>query len=182
MSTLPQIEPTGATGELATLLAEVKKNMGAVPNLVKVMAGSPALLKGWLALSGALSDGVLPPAIRQRLAIATAEFNGCEYCLSAHTYVAAKVAKIDATELEAARDAKSADPRAAALLALSDAIVRGHGKVDRTVLADARAAGVTDGEIIEIVGNLALNILTNYLNNVADTDNEWPLVEPRTHS
>ncbi|MEU1598516.1 carboxymuconolactone decarboxylase family protein [Streptomyces sp. NPDC005708] len=133
-------------------------------------------------MSGALSGGVLPPAIRERLAIATAEYNGCEYCLSAHTYVGAKVAKIEASELEATRDAKSADPRTAALLALSDAIIRGRGTVDETVLADARAAGVTDGEITEIVGNLALNTLTNYLNNIADTDNEWPLVKPRNHS
>ena len=55
MSTLPQVEPTEVTGEAAGLLAEVKKNMGAVPNLVKVMTNSPAVLKGWLALSGALS-------------------------------------------------------------------------------------------------------------------------------
>ncbi|MFF4902646.1 carboxymuconolactone decarboxylase family protein [Streptomyces sp. NPDC001068] len=181
MPTLPQVEPTEVTGETASLLAEVKKNMGAVPNLVKVMTNSPAVLKGWLALSGALSGGDLPRGVRERLAIAAAEFNGCEYCLSAHTYVAGKVARIEASELEAARDAKSADPRAAALLALSDAIIRGRGKVDGTVLADARAAGVTDGEIVEVVGNLALNVLTNFLNNVADTDNEWPLVTPHAH-
>jgi hypothetical protein len=53
MRTLPQIEPAHATGEAAAVFADVKKALGAVPNLVKVMANSPALVKGWLALSGA---------------------------------------------------------------------------------------------------------------------------------
>lgn len=179
MSTLPQIEPTAASGEVAVLFAEVKKSLGDVLNLAKVMANSPALLKGWLALAGALGGGVLPPAVRERLAIATAEYNGCEYCPSAHMYVGAKVARVDGGELEAARYAKSAEPHTAALPALSDAIVR--GTVDDTVLADARAAGVTDAEVAEIIGHLALNTLTNYLNNVAATDNEWPVVAPRNH-
>jgi hypothetical protein len=60
---------------------------------------------------------------------------------------------------------------------LSDAIARGH--IGETQLK--RAAGVTDAEIAEVVGNLALNILTNYFNVLADTDNEWPVVTPHTH-
>ncbi|MFI5613218.1 carboxymuconolactone decarboxylase family protein [Amycolatopsis sp. NPDC051903] len=182
MSTLPQIEPGQASAEAADALADVKKALGAVPNLAKVMANSPALVRGWIALSRALGEGVLPADVRERLAIATAEYNGCEYCLSAHTYAGARVAKIDSTELEAARDAKSADPHTAALLELSDAIVRGRGTIDDATLAGARQGNVTDAEIAEVVGNIALNILTNYLNNVADTDNEWPLVTPRSRA
>ncbi|MEU3334868.1 carboxymuconolactone decarboxylase family protein [Streptomyces sp. NPDC006668] len=149
--------------------------------MAKVMANSPALVKGWLALSGALSGGVLPAPVRERLAIATAEYNNCTYCLSAHTYIGAHVAKVDAEELERARHAESTDPHAAALLALSGAIARGRGHIDETQLKTARAAGVTDAEIAEVVGNLALNILTNYFNVLADTDNEWPVVTPHTH-
>ena len=182
MSTLPQIEPATATGDAATALAEVKKALGGVPNLTKVMANSPALLRGWLALDQALGAGVLPAAVRERLAIATAEYNGCEYCLSAHTFTGARVAKVDSVELEAARDAKSADPHVADLLALSDAIVRGRGTIDDSTLAEARDAGVTDAEIAEVVGNIALNVLTNYLNNLAHTDVEYPLVTPRSRS
>ncbi|MGW1917693.1 hypothetical protein ACWCQS_45375 [Streptomyces sp. NPDC002076] len=40
--------------------------------------------------------------------------------------------------------------------------------------------GVTDAEIAEIAGNLALNILTHYFNVLADTDIEWPVVTPLT--
>jgi uncharacterized peroxidase-related enzyme len=178
MSTLPQIDPATATGPTAEVLTEVRKTLGSVPNMAKAMANSPALLKGWLALSGALGSGVLPAAVRERLAIATAEYNRCEYCLSAHTYLGAHVAKIDAAEIELARDGESADPHIAALLALSDAITQGRGVIDDTVLKDARAGGVTDAEIAEVVGNLALNILTNYFNILAEPENEWPAVVP----
>jgi uncharacterized peroxidase-related enzyme len=179
MTTLPQIEPADATGATAEALTQVRKALGSIPNMAKVMANSPALVKGWLALSGALREGVLPAAVRERLAIASAEYNRCEYCLSAHTYLGANVAKLDAAELELARDAKSADPHVSALLKLSDAIVRGRGTVDETALKEARAAGVIDAEIAEIVGNVALNILTNYFNVLAGTENEWPPVTPR---
>ncbi|MEU1598504.1 carboxymuconolactone decarboxylase family protein [Streptomyces sp. NPDC005708] len=182
MSTLPQIEPAEASGEAAALLAQAQRSLGAVPNMAKVMANSPALLRGWLELSGALARGVLPAGVRERLALATAEYNRCEYCLSAHTYIGANVAKIDSAELERARSADSSDPHTAALLALSDAIVRERGSVADAVLKTARAAGVTDTEIAEVIGNLALNTLTNYFNIVADTDNEWPVVTPHTHS
>ncbi|MEV4603848.1 carboxymuconolactone decarboxylase family protein [Amycolatopsis sp. NPDC049253] len=182
MSALPQIELEHATGQAAVLLAETKKNMGAIPNMAKTMASSPALLKGFLGLSGALAGGVLPAAVRERLALATAEYNQCTYCLSAHTMVGKKVAKLDADEIERARHADSADEHVAALLTLSDAIARGRGTIDETVLKTARDAGVTNAEIGEVIGNLALNILTNYFNIVADTDNEFPVVQPHQHA
>jgi uncharacterized peroxidase-related enzyme len=182
MSTLPQINPAEATGEAATLLAELKKSIGSVPNMAKVMANSPALLKGWMSLSGALAGGVLPAPVRERLSLATAEYNHCTYCLSAHTFLGKNVAKLDRDEIDRARHAESTDPHAAALLTLSDAIARGRGTVGETTLKTARAAGVTDAEIAEVVGNLALNILTNYFNIVADTDNEFPLVTPHQHA
>ena len=85
MSTLPQIDPVEATGAAAEALAQTRKTLGAVPNMAKAMANSPALLKGWLALSGALSGGVIPAPVREQLALATAEYNRCESCLSAQS-------------------------------------------------------------------------------------------------
>jgi uncharacterized peroxidase-related enzyme len=176
------VDPATATGEAGKLLADVQKALGLTPNMTKVMANSPALLKGYLALSGALSGGVLPAGVREQLAIATAEYNGCEYCLSAHTYIGANIAKVDAGELEAARDAKASDPHTGALLQLSDAIARGRGSVDHTDLKAARDAGATDAEIGEVVGHLALNVLTNYFNILARVDNDWPAVTPHSHA
>jgi uncharacterized peroxidase-related enzyme len=182
MSALPQIEPAEATGEAAALLAQMRKRTGSVPNMAKAMANSPALLKGYMDLSGALAGGVLPAAVRERLALATAEYNRCAYCLSAHTFLAKNVVKLDGDEIERARHAESADPHVTALLALSDSIVRGRGTIDEATIKTARAAGVTDAEIAEVIGNLTLNILTNYFNLVADPDNDFPPVTPHEHS
>lgn len=181
MSTLPQIDPDTATGPAAELLADVQKAFGVVPNMMKVMANSPALLKGCLGLSGALAEGVLSAGVRERLALATAQYHGCSYCLSAHTFVGSQIVKVDADELERARHAESNDPHTAALLTLSDRIVRGRGVVEDSVLETARRAGVSDAEIAEVIGNIALNVLTNYFNIVAAVDNEWPVVAAYAH-
>ena len=170
------VDPSSATGTTAELLAQVRKSLGTVPNMTAAMANSPTLLKAYLALSGAVAGGALSPAARERLAVATAQLNGCEYCLSAHTYVGAQVAKIDADELERARWGQSQDPHLAALLELSNTIAENAGDVDAEDLDRARRAGVTDEEIGELVANLALNILTNYFNVLAGVDNDWPVV------
>ena len=178
MSTIAPIEPATATGEAADLLAQVQKTFGLIPNMTKVMANSPALLKGYLSLSGALGGGVLPAGVREQLAIATAEYNGCEYCLSAHTYIGASIAKVEPLELEKARSGHSDDKHTEALLTLSGTIARGRAQVSESALATARAAGVTDAEIGEVVGHLALNVLTNYFNILAGVENDWPVVTP----
>ena len=178
MSRLPEIDPATATGEAKDLLAQVQKALGVTPNMTKVMANSPALLKSYLVLSGALGAGVLPAATRERLALSTAESNGCEYCLSAHTYIGANIAKVDEQELESARFAKSNDQHTQALLEFSNAVLSNRGAVSDDVLADARRAGVTDAEIGEVVGHIALNVLTNYFNVLAQVDNDWPVVSP----
>lgn len=176
MTNFAPIELETATGEAARLLTQVKNTLGLVPNMTKVMANSPALLKAYLALSGAVSDGVLPAATRERLAISTAQLNGCEYCLSAHTHIGATIAKVDIAELDAARTARSDDPHIAALLQLSNEIAENNGDVSRDGLQAARQHGVSDEEIAEVVANLALNVLTNYFNLLADVDNDWPVV------
>lgn len=179
MTTFAPVEPETATGKAADLLAQVQKSLGLTPTMTKVMANSPALLQGYLALSGAVAGGSLKPAVRERLAIATAQLNGCEYCLSAHTYIGANIAKVDADELDRARQAESSDEHVDALLKLSNTIAENAGDVDEVDVKSARAAGVSEEEIGEVVANLALNIMTNYFNILARVDNDWPIVSLR---
>ena len=176
MAYFTPMEPAAATGNTVDLLAQVQKTLGSTPNMTKVMANSPTLLRSYLALFSAVSTGSLSAADRARLAIATAQFNGCEYCLSSHTYIGANITKVDATELAKARAATSADPHVAALLTLSNSIAENAGDIDDADLASARAAGVTEEEIGEVVANLTLNIMTNYFNVLARVENDWPVV------
>ncbi len=170
------IEPEAASGKAAELLAQVQKSLGSTPNMTKAMANSPTLLKSYLALFSAVGTGTLSAAVRARLAIATAQLNGCEYCLSSHTYIGANITKVDADELESARKGQSADQHVAALLNLSNTIAQNAGDVDDADITAALEAGVTEAEIGELVANLALNTMTNYFNVMARVDNDWPVV------
>jgi uncharacterized peroxidase-related enzyme len=175
-TTIAPVQPDTATGVVRELLDQTQRTLGLVPEMAKVMANSPTLLRAYLALYGAVESGSIPAAARERLAVATAQHNGCEYCLSAHTYIGEHIAKVPTGELAAARTAQSDDPHVRALLELSNQIAANAGDVDAEAIATARAAGVTDEEIGELVANLAMNILTNYFNVLAGVHNDWPVV------
>ena len=177
MPTLPAVEPDRAIGPAADLLAGVKRRLGVVPNMTKVMANSPALLKGYVELANALSGGVLGVATGERLALAIAQDNRCSYCLSAHSYLAEHVAHLDEADIKAARNGDATDAKAAALLTFAVSVNRHRGDVTTTDVEAVRSAGATDQEIAETIGHVALNVLTNYFNKAAGVDIDFPIVE-----
>ncbi|QDQ26256.1 carboxymuconolactone decarboxylase family protein [Chitinimonas arctica] len=162
------------------LLAAVQQQLGMVPNLMKLVGHSPAALEGYLSLNAALAKGKLDAALRERIALTVAEFNGCEYCLSAHTYLGLHVAKLSQAEIDAAREHGSSDARQAAALRFAYRVAADHGRVSDTDLAALRAAGFDEADTIEIVLVVALNILTNYVNNVAQTTVDFPRLAARS--
>jgi uncharacterized peroxidase-related enzyme len=164
------------------LLQAVEKQLGSVPNLFRVVSHSPAALEGYLGLNAALGKGQLEPGTRERIALAVAQINGCGYCLAAHSYLGRHVAKLDDAEILANRHGYSGDARADAAVRFAVAIVRERGHVGAEAVAAVRAAGYDDGQIIEIVAHVALNTLTNYVNEVAGTDIDFPAVELRLAS
>lgn len=176
MSHLPLLDPETTSGRLEGLFAEVQRRLGVVPNMTRAMANSPALLQGYLDLSAALSRGVLSPATRELIALTVAEGNGCSYCLSAHSYLAEHVVQLDPDDITAARHAHAEDPKTAAILAFATAINDTLGEVTLADLEGARAAGITDEEIAEVIGHVALNVLTNYFNKAVDVDIDFPVV------
>ena len=157
----------------------MRKQLGSVPNLFRVIANSPAGLQGYLGLSGALAKGSLDARTRERIAIAVAEINGCGYCLSAHTYLGKTLAKLDDAEITANRSGASNDPKADAALRFAVSVVTTRGHVSDAELASVRQAGFDDAQIVEIVLHVALNTLTNYVNEVAGTEIDFPVVAPR---
>ena len=161
------------------LLEAVKKQLGVVPNLFRLVSTSPAALQGYLGLSGALSKGALPAATRERIALAVAEINGCDYCLSAHSYLGKNLAKLDDAEIAANRNGASNDPKADAAVRFAAKVVRERGHVSEDDVRAVKLAGYDDAQVIEIVLHVALNTWTNYLNEVAKTDIDFPVVSAR---
>jgi uncharacterized peroxidase-related enzyme len=173
--------PTPATIEAAPeaarpLLEAVKKQLGSAPNLFRIVANSPAALEGYLGLNGALAKGALDARTRERIALAVAEINGCSYCLSAHTYLGKNLAKLDDVEIAANRAGKSNDARADAAVRFAASIARNRGHVSDAEVQAIKAAGYTDAQVVEIVAHVALNTLTNYVNEVLGTEIDFPVV------
>jgi len=175
MTRIPALDPATATGKQKTLLDAVQKKLGRVPNLMRTLAQAPAALDGYLALSGALASGSLDPKVREQIALTVAEANLCDYCLSAHSAIGGMVG-LSTDEVAAARQATAGNQKTNAILKLARSIVVNRGELADGDLATARAAGVSDGEIVETTANVALNILSNYVNHVAQTVVDFPPV------
>ena len=160
------------------LLDAVGQQLGIVPNLFRLVGLSPNTLSGFLSLHGA-SSKTLDVKTRERIALAVAQVNGCDYCLSAHTYLGLNLAKIDEAEIARNRAGTSSDAKAAAAVTFAKKVTETRGKVGTSDISEVRAAGYSDAEIIDIVGVVAVNFLTNLVNNVADTDIDFPVVRAR---
>ena len=180
MSRIPtpaRIEDAPAASQ--ALLTAVKQKLGVSPNLFRLVANSPAALEGYVSLFDAIGKGSLPAATHERIALAIAEINGCSYCLSAHTYLGKHVAKLDDAEMTANRNGMSNDPKADAAVRFAAKVARARGHIDQADFEAVRQAGYDDAQIIEIVLHVALNTWTNYINEVAATDIDFPLVAAR---
>jgi uncharacterized peroxidase-related enzyme len=173
---MPRITPVTTTDAATqSTLDAVKAKIGMVPNLYATFAQAPAVLSGFLALSDALSKGALTAAQREIVALATAQANGCHYCLSAHTLLG-KGAGLSADGIRDARHGKGVDALANAVASLAVRLVEARGSISDADLAAARLAGLDDARIVEVIAHVALNTMTNFTNNVAQTDIDFPVV------
>ncbi len=176
MARINTVDTATIAADTKATLDAVKAQIGMVPNLFATFAQAPAVLNGNLAFADALSKGVLSGKQREIVSLAVAQYNSCHYCLSAHTLLG-KGAGLSADAILAARQGKGDGAVDHAIAALALRIVETRGQVSDADLASARLAGLTDAHIVEIVGNVAHNVLTNYMNNVAHTSIDFPVVD-----
>lgn len=155
------------------LLEEVQQRFGGIPNIFKVMSNSPSILRSYLKFSEALSSGILDAKIAERIALFVSEQNKCEYCLSAHSLIA-KNAGLSKEEIIQGRMGDSSEQKAAVALAFARAVYENKGSVSMASLANIREEGFSDEEVLEIVGHVILTMLTNFVNNVAQTTVDFP--------
>ena len=175
---MPRIQPVNidnAAGETAEVLSTVKKKMGSVPNLVATMANSPAVANAYLSFSGALSKTSIPASLRERIALAVGQKNDCDYCIAAHSFLGSKAGLSD-EEIIRSRQGTAGTDKEAAAVEFAVEIVDQRGHLSDEQVQKVRDAGYTDGEVLEIVSTVALNIFTNYFNHIADTAVDFPAV------
>jgi uncharacterized peroxidase-related enzyme len=161
-------------------LEAVEKKLGIVPNMFRLIATSPAALEGYLGMSTALGKGKINAAVAERIALAVAEVNACDYCLSAHTYLAKNLVKLDDAEITANRSGASSDIKLGAAVRFASQIARLRGHVTAADLKAVKDAGWSDAEVVEIVQHVALNCWTNFFNEAFKTDIDFPVVTARS--
>lgn len=176
MSRIP-IPATLESAPLASqpLLEGVRKQLGVLPNMFRLLALSPVALEGSLALSAALGKGTIAAPTRERIALAVSEINGCSYCLSAHAYVGKNLAKLDDSEIAANRAGTSNEPQAAAAVRFAAMVTRERGHVSEDEIRAMKASGYDDAQLLEVVLNVALHTFTNYVNVLAETEIDFPV-------
>lgn len=176
MTRLTALNPEEATGKTKDLFNAVQAKLGVVPNMMRTMGNSPAVLEGYLNLSGALSHGKLSAKTGELLALTISETNSCDYCVAAHTFIGGKLLKADAQVLQDARTGNSADAKTEAILQFAKTLVRKNGLVSNEDVQAIKNGGASEAEIAETIAHVALNVLTNYFNNTANTEIDFPTV------
>jgi len=176
MSRLTVIDANTANAEQKALLEAIAAKLGMVPNFLKVFANSPAALRAFLGLHGIAGEGSLDAQTRERIALALAEQNSCEYCLSAHTAIGRK-AGLSGAEIEANRAGSSQDAKAAAAVKFARSLVEHRGEVSTAELLEVRSAGYDDAQIVEIITHVGMNFLTNILGKASRVEIDFPKVE-----
>jgi uncharacterized peroxidase-related enzyme len=177
MSRLLALDPATATGRARELLDAARAQLGIAPNFLRVLANSPAALESFLGLYGATERFALDKATQERVALVVAESNRCSYCLSAHTAIG-RGAGLSNDEMLANRHGRSADAKAAAIVRFAARLNEETGSVSADEVDKLRDAGVTDGEIVEVIALVALNLFTNILNKSIAVDIDFPRIEP----
>ena len=177
MQRIQSIQPEQAKGRTRELLDTVQASFGMVPNAVKVMANSPAVLDGFLAFATAMGAARIGPKLHNQVKLTTSETNSCEYCTSILSATAPS-AGLSAADIVAGRTGDSEDLRTREALAFARHVLESQGEVSNEQLSDLRKAGYGDVEIVEIVASVVLGCFTNFLNNVAGTVLDIPKAEP----
>ena len=147
-----------------------------MPNFYRLTATSPAALGGFLGFQDALGKRALDPLIGNRIALALAEANGCDYCLSAQTYRVRQTALLDDAEITANRNGASNDIKAHVAVRFATKLVRDNGRVSDADVTVVQRAGYSD---VEIIADVALSVFTNTVNQALKTDVGFPRVAAR---
>ncbi|HZH39523.1 MAG TPA: hypothetical protein VFD85_00855 [Gemmatimonadales bacterium] len=173
MSFVTPIEPNTASGAAKGLVDGLKQRVGRVPNMIGIMAHSPAVLKGYLEFTYAIQEISLPPLLRAQLGVAVAALTGSDYFISLAESFGRRDG-LDAEQTAAARRGESSDPRYAAALRFAATMVREQGRVPATEVEALRNAGFGDDQIVEIVTLVALSVFRGTFNLALGTDLDAP--------
>ena len=150
-------------------LEKARGAFGFIPNILGMMAESPALLKAYLGVAQAFKETAFDATEQQIVLLTTSYENECPYCMAAHSTSAAKQ-KVPEDVITALRDGTPiADAKLEALRAFTSAVVVTRGWPSADALAAFEAAGYTRANALDVVVGVGQKTLSNYANHLAET-------------
>ncbi|MBK1667076.1 hypothetical protein CKO28_03325 [Rhodovibrio sodomensis] len=157
-------------------LDKIAQGFGFVPNVLGVMAESPAALQGYATLNGLLEQqSAFTSEELQVLLLAISAYNKCGYCVAAHTGNAER-AGARSEAVQALRDGGTPrDPKLAALVTFSRTLIEKQGWASESDVQAFLDAGFTRQHVLDTVTALAMKTLSNFTNHLADTPLDGPL-------
>ena len=177
MQRIQALHPDTATGKTKELFNEVQNKLGMVPNMMRTMGNSPAVLQAYLSFSGALAEGSVSAKLGELIALTVANANSCNYCNAAHSFISKELVGVDSHTIEAAKQGRAEDPKTQAALLIARTLVAKKGRMSDNDLEQLKEAGFTEAAIAEIIAHTVLNIFTNYFNNAAGVEVDFPQEE-----
>lgn len=176
MSRIITITDDTASVEQKALFEAIHTKLGIVPNFLRIFANSPDALKAFLGLNHIAEAGQLDAATKERIALALAQQNECEYCLSAHTAIGRK-AGLNREEMDSNRAGTSQDAKAAIAVKFARSIVEHKGQVTTAEIQEMRDVGYSEAEIVEVITHAGLNVLTNMIGKASRVEIDFPKVD-----
>jgi uncharacterized peroxidase-related enzyme len=155
------LKPEQVPADSKPTLDAFTKNIGFTPNMLATFAQSPIAFNAWAALLGSLSKA-LDVKTRDSIGLAVSEVNGCNYCLTVHSFTAEQMAKLPTDEIILARKGHASDPKRDAAVQFARKVIETRGKVSDADLKAVRDAGYTDANLMQIVALVAMYSLTNF--------------------
>lgn len=150
-------------------IAGVEKKMGFVPSLYAVFAENPAVLQAYTQLADQLGKTGLSPLEQQIVTITASVENECHFCVAAHTTIS-EGAGLDLSVIAAVReDRQIADPKLEALRVFTKKMVVDRGFVSDSDVNAFLGAGYDQAAVLAVVLGVALKVISNYTNHVAET-------------
>ncbi|RYY31168.1 MAG: carboxymuconolactone decarboxylase family protein [Chitinophagaceae bacterium] len=177
MQRLTALDPETTTGKSKELFAAVQAKLGMVPNMMRTMGNSPAVLNGYLSLNAALGESKIGAKLGELIALTVANANSCDYCNAAHSFIGEKLVHVSTDAIADAREGKSADLKVKAALEFAKNLLKTKGQISNEDITYLKNAGYDEAEVAEIIGHVGLNVLTNYFNNAAKVTVDFPAVD-----
>ncbi len=174
MQRIQSLNPETTVGPSKELFDAIHAKLGMVPNMMRTMGNSPAVLNAYLGFNDALGKSSIGKKLGELIALTVANVNGCEYCNAAHSFIGEQLIGIDKETIENARQGSSTDPKEKAALKFARILVEKKGRVSSEDVDEVKTSGYTEAEITEIIAHTVLNIFTNHFNNALQVDVDFP--------